>query len=886
MMGAIRMLFYAVLGSLKRLASCLAAQPLFFCIVSFVVILIAALVLVFNICMVKLFTVPGAIVANVVIVWLLLRLVVRILVFPGSLILWRRNTEGMYRVEMSKQFAAHLEQLRDFLYAVVKSPQRQHTSTVEGAYLGCMVIEGLSRNFRAQQRDQVKFTTEQVRVKVLVQSIEQWIVDAKVCDKRARNGAAGSATDPGKLMDWLQGMSQSVVPVPLSYALASMDLSKQAETDAGGTLDNVEQLLDIFTKLQMTQEGCCANGLRFLREPTVGSLHQLRAELQMRYNGQHHWLRTASGRKLDAMLISCKKREEGVEESDPGSIIVWCNANAAYYETMAYESQWLDFYLAQGCSVFIFNYSGFGRSQGRPSPKSFASDGRAAVDFLRRRGYTQIGVHGRSIGGIAACSLATMFPDVIKILIADRTFSTLAKAAECTFGNWAVHGLALSATWADNLTGYYQARCYKIAMCDPKDATIPDVAALRTAVALEYLKNVAPASQLSISDDCVSALVNAWAFFDMLLSLSDREGSGGECPSCPNCRDSASPETRRQARQPVVGKPQPEEDLSLDANDGEDDRQRLVAPSNAGKGGAKAEITIRWLLEHVEEAKSAVTPFIDTIRLAVDALGTGLNASGLAFEEALNRGSPSEACQAVRCFLANLQVWGSVGSLRENLKPAIDRDLELFLARGISHLEDESADVAQRLARVAVTLTPERLSEYHQRVSQARVAQVRRDVRLHMASLRRHMEAMGNSEDYVLGFDICAAALSHLREVETFTTAIYRFFKCIELTTKPPSAAAPVPDLLGDSQELAQVPPPPVFGGEAANAEASDDSEEGHSRQSGTSASVNRGVDRSAVGYVVTLNCGHNGSLSDGEVQHLICHLRAARFGKWAAPSV
>eukprot|EP00928_Gymnodinium_smaydae_P043416 TRINITY_DN2908_c0_g1_i4.p2 TRINITY_DN2908_c0_g1~~TRINITY_DN2908_c0_g1_i4.p2 ORF type:complete len:156 (-),score=48.42 TRINITY_DN2908_c0_g1_i4:195-662(-) len=155
-----------------------------------------------------------------------------------------------------------------------------------------------------------------------------------------------------------------------------------------------------------------------------------------------------------------------------------------------------------------------------------------------------------------------------------------------------------------------------------------------------------------------------------------------------------------------------------------------------------------------------------------------------------------------------------------------------------------------------------------------------------MASLRRHMEAMGNSEDYVLGFDICAAALSHLREVETFTTAIYRFFKCIELTTKPPSAAAPVPDLLGDSQELAQVPPPPVFGGEAANAEASDDSEEGHSRQSGTSASVNRGVDRSAVGYVVTLNCGHNGSLSDGEVQHLICHLRAARFGKWAAPSV
>eukprot|EP00971_Amphidinium_carterae_P295392 5866575-Amphidinium_carterae.1 len=33
-----------------------------------------------------------------------------------------------------------------------------------------------------------------------------------------------------------------------------------------------------------------------------------------------------------------------------------------------YESHWLDFYLAQGCNVFLFNYSGFGRSTGSPTP--------------------------------------------------------------------------------------------------------------------------------------------------------------------------------------------------------------------------------------------------------------------------------------------------------------------------------------------------------------------------------------------------------------------------------------------------------------------------------------------------------------------------------------
>ena len=44
--------------------------------------------------------------------WMVLRLVVRVLVFPGSILLWRRNTEASYRSEMAKQFAGHLEHLR------------------------------------------------------------------------------------------------------------------------------------------------------------------------------------------------------------------------------------------------------------------------------------------------------------------------------------------------------------------------------------------------------------------------------------------------------------------------------------------------------------------------------------------------------------------------------------------------------------------------------------------------------------------------------------------------------------------------------------------------------------------------------------------------------
>jgi hypothetical protein len=39
----------------------------------------------------------------------------------------------------------------------------------------------------------------------------------------------------------------------------------------------------------------------------------------------------------------------------------------------------------------------------------------------------QIGVYGRSIGGIAACHLVSKFPAIIKLLIADRTLGDLEK---------------------------------------------------------------------------------------------------------------------------------------------------------------------------------------------------------------------------------------------------------------------------------------------------------------------------------------------------------------------------------------------------------------------------------------------------------------------------
>jgi len=285
----------------RQLCVCIQGSPLICCLATLAILIVASLILIFNVCLARLFTIPGALFLNVTLFWLLLRLVVRVLVFPGSIVLWKRNTEASYRIEMAKQFMSHLEQLHAFLQV---STNRAHGATtgatLEGAMLGCMVVEGLARNFRVQQRDQVRFTAEQAQVLLLVQGIEAWLGDAKVSDRRGKGDVQIS------LQDWLQRMAQSPLPTPLAYAVMSAPLAKEALEEAGACIERIERLMDIFDGLQRTQDSCCANARRFLRVPTVGSLHQLRAELLVRYSGQHYWVRTASGRKIDAMFISCQ----------------------------------------------------------------------------------------------------------------------------------------------------------------------------------------------------------------------------------------------------------------------------------------------------------------------------------------------------------------------------------------------------------------------------------------------------------------------------------------------------------------------------------------------------------------------------------------------------
>ncbi|MCE5269199.1 MAG: alpha/beta hydrolase, partial [Planctomycetaceae bacterium] len=83
-----------------------------------------------------------------------------------------------------------------------------------------------------------------------------------------------------------------------------------------------------------------------------------------------------------------------------------------------------------GASVLVFDYRGFGRSQGSPNGQNVLADARAARKWLAHREKiheSDIVVMGESIGGAVAVDLAAC--DGARALVLERTFDDLANVA-------------------------------------------------------------------------------------------------------------------------------------------------------------------------------------------------------------------------------------------------------------------------------------------------------------------------------------------------------------------------------------------------------------------------------------------------------------------------
>lgn len=780
--------------------------------VAFLVVAVAGL---FNVRVARLITIPGALALDLGILWILLRFVVRLIVFPGSVVLWRRNTEAAYRAAMAKQFLEHLEQLHHFALVAMRRPPTPIGATLEGAMLGLAVVASLVVNFKVQESDNVRFTSEQDYLRQLCDTVNDWLSAAKIRERKSSSRLA-------PLTEWLDSVGRNPSMSRCICSGASMELLESDPKTSKEGIDCLEQLVELFAELTYPKSNCCVRAVRFLQSPTVGSLHQLRAEMRLRYTAQQFWVTRAWGRKLDAMLISPAPVSEGEDEKlFAGPIVVWCNPNAGYYETMVYEAQWLDFYVSQGCSLFLWNYRGYGRSAGRPSPSSLASDVDSILDFLRGRGATQIGVHGRSIGGIAACHLVSArHASAVRFLVTDRTFSSLGCVARCTFGGWAEKCLALAAVSADNFKGFSAATCYKVMICDPRDQVVPDLAALRTAVATAALERLPPAERLVVQDEDLVRFAEAWAFLKELVRLAN---------------------TDARELETVIGNAeggsQREGSEEASSSSGAEEAKLIVAEPMETAGEA---VDLAWLSRHRRLARRVLGAHGETLQTALAKVGASLNGGGGTLDDTIDciNGAPSEA---LRAFLANLQTWGSVGSPVNLPCPVLDSDIELFLTRNFE--PQERPELARRVERLATVLTPERLSAYHGQLACSVAAQARAEVQRRFGPLR---EAFGaSSRESPLAQQLAAVVLRHVNEVESFLVSIDRFLgRAGAEPLSPPGRASP-------DVEAARLP---------------------------SGAACLGAQNRSLTGYMVPVTCGHNGFLGDGELRHLGLHLRAAGF--------
>jgi hypothetical protein len=110
--------------------------------------------------------------------------------------------------------------------------------------------------------------------------------------------------------------------------------------------------------------------------------------------------------------------------------VLFCHGNAG---NVSHRLQKINFFNQLGCNVFIFDYRGYGKSQGRPSEDGFYLDAKSAYDYLLSRSINPSGIigYGESLGGAVIIDLASK--NNLRALIVESSFSSGKDMARCVY---------------------------------------------------------------------------------------------------------------------------------------------------------------------------------------------------------------------------------------------------------------------------------------------------------------------------------------------------------------------------------------------------------------------------------------------------------------------
>lgn len=144
-------------------------------------------------------------------------------------------------------------------------------------------------------------------------------------------------------------------------------------------------------------------------------LYATGAELGRPY--QDVYFKTEDGVRLNGWFFPANAN------SRDSSVVLYCHGNGG---NISYRLDMAAALLSTGVAVFLFDYRGYGRSDGRPSEDGTYKDGAAAYRWLWQKGFAPADVlaYGESLGGGVAAELASRF--VVGGLILQSTFTCIA----------------------------------------------------------------------------------------------------------------------------------------------------------------------------------------------------------------------------------------------------------------------------------------------------------------------------------------------------------------------------------------------------------------------------------------------------------------------------
>lgn len=102
--------------------------------------------------------------------------------------------------------------------------------------------------------------------------------------------------------------------------------------------------------------------------------------------------------------------------------VLFCHGNSG---NISHRLDTVNLWNELGFNILVFDYRGYGQSQGKPSENGTYLDAQAAWDWLLKSKHTrpeQIIIHGRSLGGAIAANLATQTEPAG--LITESTFTS------------------------------------------------------------------------------------------------------------------------------------------------------------------------------------------------------------------------------------------------------------------------------------------------------------------------------------------------------------------------------------------------------------------------------------------------------------------------------